>query len=270
MTGPVLTSKWDGLSPSLLASVYAVDSGGAPIAGAPMVLAPFTEAQLEVSANWQSPFEQSGLDNRLPAISALAQTGALGSYIDMFGNNGGGEDTLVGRLVSSFNQSVSEFATTAAQATQGRSGLTKLNSQQVFTGAMPIKVTATMIFRAFDNPQTEVVAPVDQLIRWTLARELAQNAAAAQAFRNLADGQGLLKAALPSLTPTMVAIRYAGFTLSPMVIESVSKPLTVPRYRDGSALQEQVQVTFGSLTALDENDWIRARRGNPIKLFNNR
>jgi hypothetical protein len=45
--------------------------------------------------------------------------------------------------------------------------------------------------------------------------------------------------------------------------------MTVPRYRDGNALQEQVQVTFGTLTALDENDWVRARRGAPIRLFNN-
>lgn len=264
MAGPVLTSKWDGLNPSLLASVYAVDSGGRVLSGAATVLAPFTEAQLEVSANWQSPFEQSGVENRLPALSALAQTGAIGSYTDLFGK-GGAEDSLAGRLRQTFN----EFAESAQTATQGRSGLTKLNSQQVFTGAMPVKLTATMLFRAFDNPASEVAAPVDQLIRWTLARELAQNGALAQAIENVAGGQGLLKAALPSLTPTMVAVRYGGVTLAPMVIESVSKAMTVPRYSDGSALQEQVQVVFGSLTALDETDWVRARRGAPIKLFNN-
>lgn len=262
----VLSSKWDGLNSSLLASVFPVDSGGNPIAGGPIVRAPFIEANLEATANWQSPFEQSGIENSIPSLSALIQSGAGKTYADLFGVGGvNNDDSFLGRMAGA----ITEAGATAYAATVGRSGLTKLNSQQIFTGAMPVKLTATMLFRAFDTPTTEVAEPVDQVIRWTLARELAQNGALVQSIQNLSRGQGLLKSAFPSLTPTMVGVTYCGVTLAPMVIESVSKSMTVPRYRDGNALQEQVQVTFGTLTALDENDWVRARRGAPIKLFNN-
>lgn len=259
-----LSSKWDGLNASLLASIWPVDSGGRPISGGVMVRAPLVESNLEVSANWQSAFEQSGVEGGLPTATAIAQAGAIGQLLDLFGK-GSGEDSLA----SAAQRLASEAIESAQTATQGRSGLTKLNSQQVFTGAMPIKLTATLLFRAFDNPTSEVVEPVDQLIRWTLARELALNGSLVQAIKSLAQGQGPVKSVWPSLTPTMVAVQYGGTTLAPMVIESVSKSMTVPRYRDGNALQEQVQVTFGTLTALDENDWVRARRGAAIRLFNN-
>lgn len=256
-----LTSKWSGLSRHLLASIYPVQNNGQPIAGGPVVVAPLTEATVEITANWQSPFEQSGAETKAPAIAGMLQTGALLSYVEaIFGK--GSQDGLAAQIV----QRVQEFTDSAA----GRSGMTKLNSTQVFTGAAPIKFSLTLLFRAFDNPTEEVRSPVDQLAQWVLAQQLAANGSIAQGITNLRDGQGPLKALLPSVAPQMVALRYGGYTWAPLVIESMSKPLTVPRTLDGEPLHETVQLSVASLTALDGGDWLRARQGLPTQLFNTR
>ena len=60
-----LSSLWDGLSPHLIASIYEVvktgdDSWGRTAqSDAATVLAPLTEASMEMVLNWQSPFEQA-------------------------------------------------------------------------------------------------------------------------------------------------------------------------------------------------------------------
>lgn len=67
----------------------------------------------------------------------------------------------------------------------------------------------------------------------------------------------------------MVGLEYGKQTFSPMVIESMSMPLTVPRSSDGDPLNVAVQLVLATLTALDADDWSRSRQGQPIQLFNN-
>jgi hypothetical protein len=213
----------------------------------------------KLTANWQSPFEQSGAETRAPAIMALVQSGSIGSLANLLGK--GSEDGIRSRL----SQEITEFS----QAAQGRSGMTKLNSTQVFTGAAPVKIPLTLHFRAFSDPIAEVRAPIDQLARWTLARQLAANGSIVQAIQNFTAGQGFLKSLLPSQAPQMVGLRFGGYAFSPLVIESMTHPLTVPRSSAGDPLHVTVQITLATLTALDQEDWARARRGQPAALFNN-
>jgi hypothetical protein len=260
----VLSSKWGGLNPSLLATIYPVNQQGYQLPGEVSVVAPPTEGNIELSANWQSPFEQSGTENKAPVIMQMLQSGTLQSYSEVLlgkGSNEGGGNGWQARLA----QEISDFS----REGQGRSGMTKLNSTQIFTGAGPIKIPLTLHFRAFDNPAAEVQAPLDQLARWTLARQLAPNGSLVSAIQNFTQGQGFLKTLLPSLAPQMVALRYGGYTFAPMVIESMSHPITAPRTADGAMLHVAVQVTLASLTALDQGDWTRARSGQPTQLFNN-
>jgi hypothetical protein len=254
-----LSSKWSGLNQNLLAALYPVGADGLQIDGS-VVIAPATDGNIELTGNWQSPFEQSGVDGRAPAISQGLQTGVLDSYIEPILGKGSG-DSLLSRLSSSLSE--------VSREGQGRSGMTKLNSTQVFTGAAPIKFPITLHFRAFDNPEREVHAPIDQLARWTLARELSVSGSIVSAIQNLSQGQGVLKALLPSLAPQMVALRYGRYTFAPLVIESMSHPITGPRTSDGALLNVSVQVALASLTALDQNDWARALNGQPTRLFSN-
>jgi hypothetical protein len=259
----VLSSMWSGLNPRLLATIYPVSPQGLPQPDQPSVAAPITDGNIELSANWQSPFEQSGPETKAPAIMSMLQSGLLeGVAVTLLGRAvGGEEDSLRSRLSSE----VVDFSRTA----QGRTGMTKLNSTQAFTGAPPVKLPFTMHFRAFRDPKAEVEEPVDQLTRWMLAQELAPNGSIVSAVRAFRSGQGFLKALLPSRVPQMVGLSYGGYTFSPMVIENMTRPITVPRATDGGALHMQVQLVLATLTALDEGDWRRARAGKPTQLFNN-
>jgi hypothetical protein len=49
---------------------------------------------------------------------------------------------------------------------------------------------------------------------------------------------------------------YANQLFKPMVIESVSRPLTAPLDRDGRYISASLQMTVASLTALDRDDWM--------------
>lgn len=256
----ILSSKWSGLHDSLIASIYPVGPDGFSVDG-PIVKAPPSDSTIELSANWQSPFEQSGAETKAPAIAGMLQTGTLQAYLEtLIGKDDGGDG-----LLSGIRRDVSEFATDA----QGRSGLTKLNSTQVFTGAAPIKIPLTLHFRAFDDPAAEVVAPVNQLASWTLARTLAKDGSIVSAIKQYSNGQGFLKSLLPSEAPQMLGLMFGGYTFAPLVLESMTMPLNVPRSSAGLPLAVQVQITLATLTALDAGDWDRAVRGLPTNLFNN-
>jgi hypothetical protein len=259
--GRVLSSKWDGLSDKLKASLFAVDRTGSPITATNIVRGPITDCSVESTANWQSPFEQAGADARAPAIMAMLQSGTLESYLLPYLQRQGESEGSSRGLLSTIIQGGADAAREAA----GRSSMTKLNSTQVFTGAQPLRITLTMHFRAFNEPAAEVQEPVDQLFAWQMPEALALNSALVEFATN--EGIGRL---LPSKAPTPVALTYGGYTFAPMVIESVSRPLTVPMDIDGKALHVQVQVSLSSLTAMDSNDWKRTREGGPIRLFNNK
>jgi hypothetical protein len=259
--GRVLSSKWDGLSDKLKASLFAVDRTGTKLESTNTVRGPITDCNVEGTANWQSPFEQAGAEARAPAIMAMLQSGTPESFLLPLLQRLGEPGNVATQLVSDILSGGSDLAREAA----GRTGMTKLNSTQVFTGSQPLRITMTMHFRAFDTPAQEVQAPIDQLWKWKLAEELGLNGAIVSGLAN----SGLARL-LPSKAPTPVAFAFGGYTFAPMVIESVSQPLTVPMDIDGKALHVQVQVSLSSLTAMDSNDWKRTREGGPIRLFNNK
>lgn len=253
-------SKWAGLSRHLLATIYPVDARGDPIQNEDAVAAPITDGNVEITANWQSPFEQAGAESKAPAVMSMLQSGTFESYLlPLLGK--GDEGSFTSRL----SAEVTDFSRSA----QGRSGMTKINSTQVFTGAAPVKVPVTMHFRAFDDPASEVQEPVDLLSQWALPGYLAPNGGLASAILALRNGQGFLKALLPSEAPKMVALVYGGYTFAPLVVESVSRPITVPRSSSGDMVHVAVQLMLSTVTAMDRGDWIRARGGRPIQLFNN-
>ena len=70
---------------------------------------------------------------------------------------------------------------------------------------------------------------------------------------------GLVDAAMPSLSPTKVAMRYKGRTYCPLVIESIGFPLSSPVNATGNFVQVAVSITLCTLTAIDRTDWENAK-----------
>jgi hypothetical protein len=238
---------WGGLSRHLIAKLYPVKKDGSRI-GTDIVQAPITDANFETTLNWQSPFENAGPESKAPALTAMIQSGQLGVVMDAVKSSGLiDRDGEAGAKLDAFARKAMEVS----KGLEGRTGITKLNSRQVFTGMPPVKLSITMHFRAVLDPQGEVVDPYRQLLEWALPQELSDDSALVAA---MGGEKSVLSILFPSKAPQMVALNYGNQTFSPMVIEHVSHSLDVPRDRNGLPLYMAVQLSLSTLTALDRND----------------
>lgn len=234
-------STWDNLNSNLIANIYEVDHTGAVVAGTAVVQAVFTgDVDFAGNFNWQSPFEGAGAESKAPALMSMLQSGAFQPLIDSLG----------GKTKEVLQDTINEA--------RGRTGITKLNSTQVFSGMPPIKIQGNLLLRAWENPINEVENPLDTLMRWALPYSLAPEGTLLSNAINFAQGNGksLIETIMPSEAPPLVAVTYKGRTYAPMVIESINLPLGSPIDANGSFTSMVIPVTFASLTAIDGNDWM--------------
>lgn len=263
----ILSSNWDGLNPHLIAKFYPVkraDNGDTWVQSFDTrtvsaadnytvddgyeVWAPITDGSQDMSLNWNSPFEGAGAESKAPTISAMLQTGQLTPEITAILNRMPGGSTVAGNVVK------------LLRSATGRTGITKLNSTQVFSGMPPIKFSFTAHFRALIDPYTEVRQPVTQLEQWAVPQYLANDGVIAGALKNGLKNVGL-ETIYPSVAPQLLAMKYGDQTILPIVIESISKPFTVPRSSQGEVLNVAVQLTVATLTAIDRRDVANYYRG---------
>lgn len=237
---------WGRLSTHLLGRMYACDSKGVENMAEGFILAPATDGTMEASFNWQSPFENTGPETKAPALMAMIQTGQLGDVAAALQSVvGGGSDSLLGKSAEQLKQ--------VAKDLEGKTGITKLNSRQVFSGMPPIKLNMTLHLRAFQNAKAEVQEPYERLLRWALPQELAQDRVTNAVNTNSQEG-AFVRTMFPSRAPMLVGFTHARQRYAPMVIESVMTPIDGPLGADGIPIYRSVQITLATLTALDRND----------------
>lgn len=238
-----LTSLWDGLNDHLIASFYEVDRDGKRVDPDLTVRAPLTDANLDITLNWQSPFEQAGAESKAPTLFAMLQSGAISPIINsMAGKPSDG----------SAQQKSADFL----KQFEGRTGITKLNSVQVFSGMPPVKFQVSALFRAWKDPVREVENPFDQLMAWSLPVALAKDSTLLTSAVSAVKGdKGWIEATLPSTAPILIAMKYKNRTYSPLVIEAIGQPLSSPVDRNGKFVELLIPMTLATLTALDRDDW---------------
>lgn len=235
------------LSPHLIASFWEIEknqNGTWEKVGDISVKAPLAEATMEMVLNWQSPFEQAGADRGMPALSAMLQSGALQPYVN--------SDGKAGSMLSKF---------------EGRTGITKLNSTQVFSGMPPVKIQVTALFRAWLDPAKEVEAPFNQLMEWALPVNLAPDGAIMSFFTAIKGAvtggslsESAVNALLPSTAPCKIAMKYKDRIYQPLVIESITHPMNSPIDVNGRYVELAVPMTLCTLTAIDRNDWSNSKK----------
>lgn len=242
---------WDGLNEHLVASFFEVEKVGDTNewqrkSDSITVKAPLIDANLEVDLQWQSPFEQAGPETKAPALFAMLQSGTLQPVVDAITGGSGTVQQKSAELMRQF---------------EGRTGITKLNSTQVFNGMPPLKITATVLLRAWLDADTEVEQPFDQLMKWALPEEISQDATiVARAAETVRGSMEYVDALMPSKSPVKVGLTYKGRTFLPLVFESIGMPLNSPINASGKFVYLQVPVTLCSLTAIDRNDWLNTTR----------
>jgi hypothetical protein len=255
--------EFGSLNQHLIASIFPVErSGNATGDG---IQAMVTEASMEVELGWQSPFEQMGPEAVSPTLMAMVQSGEMQDIVGMIGSADvwgiGGLVTTIGNLAGQLGFGIGNIGELAASGV-GRTGLTKMNSTQVFTGMPPIKINATLLFRAWANPASEVEAPFNTLMGWALPKCL-QKDSVLTGFLSGGSGAcddgggsaGGLDKLLPSLTPTMVGLTYKARTYKPLVIESVGFPMDSPSDASGRYVELLVPVTMATWQTYDAQDW---------------
>lgn len=232
---------------------------------APIVESLFEDAEFTIESQYSTPFESSNPEGRLPNLMGLIQSGQVSAaYYSFFAaaNDPTGFTGAVGDIGAAVGEAtgisasgVLEAADGELQGLLGRSNFTKLNSRQIFTSSNSVRISGSLIFQAWANAKTEVEDAVEQLQIWASAAKLSAESLIVGGIKN-----GFSESMFPSIIPPLVQLQYGGKTYSPMVIESVSAPITAPMNKNGHRIAVKVQVTFLSLTAWDAQNIKNMRR----------
>lgn len=246
-----LGSDWGTLSPLLMGRIFVCDSKGVPdVTEYEGVYGPIEEGTFEATFNWQSPFENMGPETKAPALTAMIQSGALVPVINALQAINPDPNGKIGTMLDAGADKLKS----AVRELEGRTGITKLNSRQVFSGMPPVRVNFTIDFRALTNAAKEVEAPLQRLLEWVFPQELAEEGILSEVLQTSRDVDSFIKALFPSRAPKLLGLTYAGKTYSPMVVESISHSLTFPKDERGHFINLTVQVNMATLTALDRPD----------------
>lgn len=248
-----VSSNWGSLHPDLIGNIApcGVDGMESPIGG---VAAPFQELNFEQEFNWQSAFENMSSDSKHPTIAAAIQSASMVQSIQVLkqvaANGEGGLEEQQGLLAKG-----TQYLEDLFQKGQGRTGITKLNSRQVFTGNAPLKLSGTLVFRAYQDPISEVVGPINQLIAMAYPKSLADGF-----IQGAVQSKDVVSLLFPSEAPGYVALTYKGVTYKPLVIENISRPLVNP-YSPMGDVFATVQIALGSHQSWDTKDYMAAQQG---------
>ena len=232
---------------------------------APIVESLFEDAEFTIESQYSTPFESSNPEGRLPNLMGLIQSGQVSAaYYSFFAaaNDPTGFTGAVGDIGAAVGEAtgisasgVLEAAEGELQGLLGRSNFTKLNSRQIFTSSNSVRISGSLVFQAWANAKTEVEDALQQLQKWASAAKLSAESLIVGGIKN-----GFSESMFPSIIPPLVQLQYGGKTYSPMVIESVSAPITAPMNKDGHRIAVKAQISFLSLTAWDAQNIANMRR----------
>jgi len=247
-----LGSDWGSLAQVFMARIFVCDAQGiadtTEFAG---VYGPLIEGGgISITQNWQSPFENSGPETKAPTLTGMLQTGGLVPVLNALQAISPFKD---GAVADSINSS-SDKLKSVMHDLQGRTGVTRLNSRQVFAGMPPVKFTFGIRFRAITNAQKEVEAPLARLLEWVFPQELANDGILSEVLQTTKDVDSFIKALFPSKAPKLLGLTHGGRTYPPSVIENIDFPMDAPRDAQGNYIDLTVQVSMSTLTALDRPD----------------
>lgn len=218
------------------------------------------DAEFGLENQYSTPFENSNPEGRMSTTMGMLQNGMIGV---------GMADILTAQPAadSAAAQATSEIARTAdvifeysglkngtlefLEGVKGKTTFTKWNSQQVYTSSNGVKISGTLVLSAWQNAHLEVERALQKLQEWATPKFLYDGTLIANVIEKGAIGL------FASEIPPTVSLTYGGKTYEPLVIESLSAPITAPMTADGSRIAVKCQVTFVSQKAWDKIDIIK-------------
>lgn len=213
------------------------------------------DAEFALENQYSTPFENSNPEGRMPNLMGMIQSGQMITSLTDVINIGGfsapsSQDSENGSAPQDKGMLGQVFD--KLEGLKGRSTFTKLNSQQIYTSSNSVKISATLVLSAWRNAHLEVERALQKLQEWATPKKLADKSALMSGLQ-----QKTLEGFFPSIIQPTVSLVYGGKTYEPLVIESLSAPITAPMTADGSRIAVKCQVSFSSEKAWDKSDVIK-------------
>jgi len=207
----------------------------------PTIRAFLTDGDISFESQWQTPFENSNPELKMPMLMAGLQTGQTVASVGVVGGAVLGEisSTLVSAL-----QPVAEFA----KSVEGKTNLNKVNTTQVFLSTASVHLNLSVFFIALKDARAEVENKLMYLQSWSLPAQLSQGTV----LTDLAD-QGI-DGLFSGLIPPYISVTTHGKTYMPFILQSVSAPIVAPIDKDGNRLSLTVNLSLISRAAWDAKD----------------
>lgn len=213
------------------------------------------DAEFALENQYSTPFENSNPEGRMPNLMGMIQSGQMITSLTDVINIGGfsapsSQDSENGSAPQDKGMLGQVFD--KLEGLKGRSTFTKLNSQQIYTSSNSVKISGTLVLSAWRNAHLEVERALQKLQEWATPKKLADKSALMSGLQEKS-----LEGFFPSIIPPTVSLAYGGKTYEPLVIESLSAPITAPMTADGSRIAVKCQISFSSEKAWDKSDVIK-------------
>ena len=220
------------------------DKQGNWIADLPIVAVMLTDGEKTIESNYQTPFDSSNPEHKMPTLMASLQTGEL---VEAIGNIVGTNGVL--QAAADLTDPLTSGIRNLAKSAEGKTNLTKINTTQVFTSTASIRISLSLFLIALRDPLVEVEHKIAQLEAWSLPKYLSSRGLAENISQN-----GVAEGIFSGVVPPFISISFHGKTYAPFVIESVSSPLNAPINEDGNRLNLAFNVNLLSRAAWDASD----------------
>jgi hypothetical protein len=242
------------ISSHLVATITALDSTkeDLPALGDGIVKGLFVDGDQNIESQWQTPFENSNPEQKLPTLMAGLQSGQISDVMGSLSEKIKKASSTAAEILDP----VTGYLQSKAESVRGKTNLTKVNTKQIFLSTASIRLNLTLAFIAIKDPKVEVENQISLLQQWALPVSLADDGLIGGSIK-----QGSLDP-FPSTIPPFVSLTLHGKTYKPLIIESVQAPLNVPIDSNGNRLSAQVQINLMSLTAWDKQDIINLYGGS--------
>lgn len=220
------------------------DKDGNLLAESPVIRVMLTEGEKTIESNYQTPFENSNPEHKMPTLMAALQTGELVEAID---NIVGGNGVL--QAAADVLDPVTGMLKNFAKSAEGKTNLTKINTTQVFVSTSSIRINLSLFLIALRDARIEVEEKIAQLEAWALPRYLSD--------RGLAENvstYGLAEGIFSGVVPPFICINLHGKAYAPFVIESVTAPIDAPIDESGNRLSLAFSINLLSRAAWDASD----------------
>ena len=208
----------------------------------PTVRAFLVDGDKTMESQWQTPFENSNPELKMPMLMAGLQTGQ--TMISM----GAAAPAILGETALAVTKSAMQPIADFVKSVQGHTNLNKVNTTQVFLSTASVRLNLSLFFIALSDAKIEVEEKIMRLESWAVPAKLSQGTVLTDVIEQGVAGL------FSGIIPPYISLTTHGKTYWPFIIESVSAPIVTPIDEHGNRLNLAVNLSMVSRTAWDADD----------------